>query len=416
MERASWRDGSLHVEDLPLTDLAERFGTPLYVYSHAAITEAARSLRDAFSSHPTLIAYSIKANSNLAVVRALAQEGIGADVVSGGELERALRAGVPADQIIFSGVGKTRAELTAALDAGIRLFNVEVEDELPLLSRLAQERGVRAPVALRINPDVDAKTHDYISTGRAADKFGFPLAEARDLYRRASDMPGLRVRGVHCHIGSQLTELEPFVEAYQRIRELVLALREDGISLDLIDAGGGLGVRYHDETPPSFAAYAKVVLDAFGDLDATLVLEPGRALVANAGLLLTEVLYRKRSYGKHFVVVDAAMNDLLRPSLYEAYHEIRAVRQTEGRVLADVVGPVCETGDFLAKDREVPDLRAGDLVAVMSAGAYGASMGSTYNSRPRPAEVLVRGSRAELVRERDTLDDLLAKEHIPESL
>ncbi len=410
------RGGELHAEGVPLAQLAERFGTPLYVYSLTELLGRLRALRAAFGEPEPLVAYSVKANPNLAVVRALAREGAGADVVSVGELERALRAGVPPERIVFAGVGKREDELARALEVGVLQLNVEGEGELELLARLARARGVRAPVALRVNPDVVAGGHRYIQVGARVNKFGVPLAEARALYRRAAALDGLELRGVACHIGSQLLDLTPLRAALARVRELVLALREDGVALEQVDVGGGLGVRYRDEEPPALDEYAAAVREAVGDLGARLVLEPGRAIAANAGLLLTRVLYRKQSAGKRFLVADAAMNDLLRPALYQAHHEVLPVREDTPLERADLVGPICETGDFLAQDRDLPAARPGDLLAVLSAGAYARSMASNYNTRPRAAEVLVRGEEAFLIQERETLADLWARERIPDFL
>lgn len=417
MDDFDYSDGALRAEGVTIAELAERFGTPLYVYSHAALTRQLRRLRVAIGDAPHLIAYSVKANPNLAVVRALANEGAGADVVSVGEMERALAAGVPADRIVFAGVGKRADELARGVEAGIRCFNVEVAEELELLAQVASERGAVARVAIRVNPDVEAETHEYIQTGRNVNKFGIPLAEARELYRHAQSLGGIDVRGVACHIGSQLLSLAPFAEALARLRELVLTLRaEDGIAIDHMDVGGGLGVRYHDETPPSIEDYVRTVREQIGDLGVELVFEPGRVIAANAGVLVTRVLYRKEIAGKHFVIVDQAMNDLQRPALYGAYHAVWPAREGTASVRADVVGPVCETGDFLARDRDVPDAAPGDLLVAMSAGAYGSSMASNYNTRARAAEVLVRGDEAHLVREREVVSDLYAGERIPDFL
>lgn len=407
----------LTADGVRLDALAAAHGTPLYVYCARAVAARFARLRAAFGGRADLlVAYSVKANPSLAMIRLLAREGAGADVVSGGELVRALRAGVPAERVMFSGTGKREDELAAALDAGILCFNVEVEDELAALSRLAVARGVRAGVALRVNPDTDARTHHYISTGRSVNKFGVPWERAHELYRRAAALPGIAPRGLDCHIGSQLTSVAPFAEALARVRELTLALRRDGLPLDLLDVGGGLGVRYTDEQPPPVEDYARTVLAALGDLGARLVLEPGRWLVAEAGLLLTRVLYVKENRGKRFVVVDAGMNDLMRPALYGARHGLLPARRGGGVVVADVVGPLCETGDFLATGREVPDARPGDLLAVLGAGAYARSMASNYNSRPRAAEVLVDGGEGHLVQARETIDDLLAGERVPDHL
>lgn len=418
-DRAFTYDGDdLVVDGVRLDALAAEHGTPLYVYCARAISARLARLRAAFSAHGAhpLVAYSVKANPSLAVIRLLARDGAGADVVSRGELERALRAGVPAERVVFSGTGKREDELAAALDAGILCFNVEVEDELAALSRLAEQRGVRAGVALRVNPDTDARTHHYIATGKRVNKFGVPWERARELYRRAADLPGLAPLGLDCHIGSQLTSLEPFAEALLRVRELALELRRDGLPVELLDVGGGLGVRYTDEQPPPVEDYARTVVAALGDLGARLVLEPGRWLVAEAGLLLARVLYVKENRGKRFVVTDAGMNDLMRPALYGAKHTLLPVRRGRGARVADVVGPLCETGDFLAVEREVPDARPGDLLAVLGAGAYARSMASNYNSRPRAAEVLVASGAGHLVQARETIDDLLARERIPSFL
>jgi diaminopimelate decarboxylase len=412
----SYTDDVLHAEGVSVVDLAEQYGTPLFVYSHTALVGQLRRLRAAFGDADPLIAYSVKANPNLAVIRALHAEGAGADVVSGGELARALAAGVPADQIVFAGVGKQRDELETAVQAGILSFNVEVDRELELLSEVASAHGVKANIALRVNPDVETDTHEYIQTGRHVNKFGIPMEEARALYGRAATLPGIHVRGVSIHIGSQLLDLSPFGAALTRVRALVQDLAKDGIRLTHIDVGGGLGVRYRDEDPPSLEAYAKTILEHVGDLGARIVLEPGRVIAANAGILLTRVLYQKQMAGKRFLIVDQAMNDLARPSLYGAYHEVLPAKRSEARVRADIVGPVCESGDFLARDREVPDVQPGELLAAMSCGAYGRSMSSNYNTRPRAAEVLVRGSEAFLVHTRETVEQLLSGEVIPEFL
>lgn len=410
----------LQAEGVRLDDLARAHGTPLYVYSAGMISTRFARLRDAFAARPDLlVAYSVKANPSLAVIRLLARAGAGADVVSVGELTRALRAGVPAERVMFSGTGKREDELAAALDAGILCFNVEVDEELEALSRLAVARGVRAGVALRVNPDTDARTHHYIATGKRVNKFGVPWERARALYRRAADLPGIAPRGLDCHIGSQLTSVEPFAEALARVRSLALELRSDGLPLDLLDVGGGLGVRYTDESPPPVEDYARTVLEALGDLGAQLVVEPGRWLTAEAGVLLARVLYVKENRGKRFVVVDAGMNDLMRPALYGARHGLLPVRRGPGASrasIADVVGPLCETGDFLVAEREIPEVRPGELIAVLGAGAYGRSMASNYNTRPRAAEVLVTGSEGHLVQARETVEDLLARERIPDFL
>jgi len=412
----AYRAGSLHAEGVPLARIAEAVGTPAYVYATAAMTAAYRDFVSALDGLPATVCYSVKANSNLAVIRTLAALGAGADVVSEGELRRALAAGVPVRRIVFAGVGKTRAELAAALDAGILQINVESEPELTGLSELAAARGIEAPVALRVNPDVDAKTHDAIATGRKGNKFGIDIAEARRIYARGARMPGISMHGVAVHIGSQLTGLEPFRVAFGRVARLVAELRADGHEVRRIDLGGGLGIRYRDERPPTVAEYAAAVRESVGGLDCELLFEPGRLLVGNAGVLLSRVLYVKDGQSRRFVIVDAAMNDLLRPSMYGAYHEILPVRAPHpGAALApvDVVGPVCESGDMLAAGRPMPPLVTDDLLAICGAGAYGAVMASAYNTRLPAPEVLVNGQEFAVVRDRMSYDRLLEPERFP---
>ncbi len=406
--------GVLHLEDVALTALAECYGTPLYAYSASAIAARYRAFTAAFEGHPHRLCYAVKANSNLAVLELLAKLGAGFDIVSGGELERVLRAGGDPGSVVFSGVGKTVAEMERALEVGVACFNVESAAELDRLEAVAARLGRRAPVSLRVNPDVDAATHPYISTGLKENKFGIPVAAAPDLYRRAAATPSLEVRGIDCHIGSQLTRLDPFVAALDRILALVETLESDGIALEHIDLGGGLGVRYEEEDPPSIAAYATAILGRLGNRRETLLFEPGRWLVAEAGVFLTRVEYVKENEGRHFLVVDGAMNDLLRPALYGSWHSIEAVgdpTQAGKTETVDVVGPVCESSDFLGKGRQLAAC-AGDLLAVHTAGAYGFGMASNYNSRNRPAEVMVQGNRHMLVRRRETLDDQLALERL----
>lgn len=409
----------LHCDNVPLPGLAERFGTPLYVYSASAIRERVHALDAAFRKVPHTLCYSVKANSNLGILRLLARMGCGFDVVSGGELERVLRADRrAAKKVVFSGVGKTADEMRAALQAGILLFNVESESELGTLADCAARLKQTARIALRVNPDVPANTHPYISTGLHQHKFGVRSGEARGLYARASGSKHLKIAGISVHIGSQITEFAPFAQAMERVAELVGELRSDGHQVDYVDAGGGLGIAYEDEAPAAFsdpiAAYADALLRPLRRLKIHLLLEPGRAIVGAAGVLLTRVLYRKHNDGKKFVVVDAAMNDLLRPALYDAYHEIAPVRldepPCERREKVDVVGPVCETGDFFARDRELPTVHEGDLLAILDAGAYGMALASNYNTRPRPAEVLVEGKSIKAIRRRETVDDLLRLE------
>jgi len=406
------RDGVLCCEDVRLPDLVARCGTPLYVYSANAIRERYRELRGALSEVPHLIAYSVKANGNLGVLRTLAAMGAGADIVSAGELQRALLAGIPAERIVFSGVGKTIHELAAALGAGIRCFNVESEGELLALSDLASATAHQAPVALRVNPDIETRTpHAYTRTGHAATKFGIPAVEALRLYRLASRLPGIRVVGVDAHIGSQILDVDPYRRAVEHLVELVHTLRADGMEIEMLDIGGGLGISYEGGEAISASDFRDAVVPLVRDLGVTLLMEPGRYIVGEAGVLLTRVLYLKEGGGKRFVITDAGMNDLLRPSHYSGYHAVEPVlaRGREAQQV-DVVGPICETGDFLALDREVERVEAGELLAIHAVGAYGFSMSSTYNQRPRPAEVLVDRDVAQLVRRRETLDDLVAAE------
>mgnify|MGYP002624563288 CR=1 FL=1 len=411
------RDGVLFADEVSLEALARRHGTPLFVYSATALVEAYDALDAALAGVPHTLCYSIKTNMNLAVVRTLVARGAGVDVTSGGELFRALRAGAEPARIVYSGVGKRDDEIDQALAAGIKMFNVESLAELRRIDAVAGARGVRAPVAFRVNPDVDPKTHPYISTGLRTSKFGIPWGEAPAAYAEAKALEHVDPIGIDCHIGSQLTTVQPFVDALNRVRHLLLELRDAGHEIRTIDVGGGLGVRYDDEEPPSFEEYARGVTESVGGLDCDLVFEPGRALAANAGVMLTRVLYEKTNEDKRFVIVDAGMNDLIRPALYEAYQRIEPVGPARGEArAADVVGPVCESGDFLAKDRPFPPVEPGDLLAVHSAGAYGFSMSSNYNGRLRAAEVLVKGDRAALVREREGFEDLVRGESIPEEI
>jgi diaminopimelate decarboxylase len=416
MEHFCYINGELHCEGVALRAIADSAGTPTYVYSKRAILEGFAAYDRAFAAVPHLVCYAMKANGNLAVLAALARAGAGLDIVSGGELYRALKAGVPSQKIIFAGVGKTRDEMREALKAEILCFNVESSSELRALAETAQAMGVRAPMALRVNPDVDPQTHLYISTGMKAAKFGIPIAEAARAYEEAARMPGIEVVGVQMHIGSQLTKTSPFADSLERVARLVETLRGRGIGLRLLSIGGGLGIRYRDETPPSHDQYAAALLPALQTLGLTVLLEPGRSVVGSAGVLLTRVLYRKASPDKTFVIVDAAMNDLIRPALYGAYHDIRPAAEATAarpRETVDVVGPICESGDFLAKDRELPRVEETELLAVMSAGAYGFAMASNYNARPRAAEVLVDGASYSIVRRRETYEDLVAGESMP---
>ena len=405
-------DGRLHIEDVALDTLAERFGTPLYVYSRAALEAAYRAYAEAFAATPHLICYAVKANSSLAILNLFARLGAGFDIVSGGELARVLAARGDPGKVVFSGVGKTAGEMRAALEAGILCFNVESASELHRLNRVAGDVGKVAPVSFRVNPDVDPKTHPYISTGLKENKFGVPIADAPALYRLAASLPNLKITGIDCHIGSQLIDLSPLADAADRVLALVDALAAEGIVLHHIDLGGGVGIRYRDETPPDLAAYGRVLAERFSGRREKLLLEPGRSLVGNAGLLLTRVEYLKPGEDKNFAIVDAAMNDLMRPALYEAYHEIVAVneRHTPPKRY-DIVGPICETGDFLGFARDLA-IEEGDLLALLSAGAYGMSMASNYNSRPRAAEILIDKNEIHLIRERETQDRLMAGERL----
>ncbi|WP_016855867.1 diaminopimelate decarboxylase [Halomonas smyrnensis] len=417
MDHFEYRDGVLHAEDVALPRLAEEFGTPCYVYSKATLARHFRAYTEALGSHPHLICYAVKANSNLAVLNLLARLGAGFDIVSVGELERVLVAGGDPARIVFSGVAKEENELERALSVGIKCFNVESRAELERLDAVARGMGKVAAVSLRVNPDVDAGTHPYISTGLKDNKFGIPVDEAHEVYRRAAAMEHIRVTGLDCHIGSQLTDTTPFLDALDRLLVLLEKLREDGIEIEHLDLGGGLGVTYQDERPPQPFDYATALLERLscwpGSERLTLLFEPGRSIAANAGVLLTRVEFLKPGETKNFAIVDAAMNDLIRPSLYQAWQAILAVDTGAERAsdTYDVVGPVCETGDFLGKDRELA-IAPGDLLAVRSAGAYGFVMASNYNSRPRPAEVMVDGDRAHLVRRRERLEDLWAGEAV----
>ncbi len=418
MHHFHYRGVDLYCEEVPLARIASQVGTPAYIYSHATLTRHFRVFDEAFAGVPHLICFAMKANATLAVLRLFSDLGGGLDVVSGGELFRGLKAGVPPQRIVFAGVGKSREEIAYALKSDILMFNVESGQELRLISEVAAGMGMRARVALRVNPDVDPKTHPYISTGLKKSKFGIDIGQALTEYEAAQALPALEVVGIHQHIGSQITEIGPFVDSLEKTAALVRTLRERGTHIRHLDVGGGLAITYKDEEPPPLAEFARALIGVIRDLDVTLVLEPGRVLVGNAGILVTQVLYTKQSPAKNFVVVDAGMNDLIRPSLYGAYHAIQPVRRTGGRpeVTVDVVGPVCESGDFLAKDRALARCEPGELLAVMSAGAYGHVMSSNYNARPRAPEVMVRGDRFHVVRERESLEDLIRGERTLDEL
>ncbi len=409
----SYRNGVLHAEEVPLDDIARRFGTPCYVYSRASVESAYGQFARALQGHDALVCYSVKANSSLALLALLARRGAGFDIVSGGELARVLAAGGDPAKILFSGVGKTAHEIRLALESGVGCLNVESEAELERIDRIACSLGRRAPVAFRVNPDIDAKTHPYVSTGLRENKFGVAHGDAERLYRHAATLAGIELVGIGCHIGSQLTGSAPFAEAARRVAELASRLQAAGIALRHIDIGGGIGIRYQDEAPEPVGRFLEAALRALAGRKETVIVDPGRSIVGNAGVLLTRVEYVKPGEPRSFLVVDAAMNDLIRPALYGAWHEVRPVRESDsGGALYDVVGPVCESADFLAKGRRLVAAE-GDLLAVMSAGAYGMCMSSNYNSRPRAAEVLVDGSRANLVRRRESVQDLFAHESIP---
>jgi len=413
-----YRDGVLFAEDVDVTALAGKVGTPFYVYSAATLRRHVRVMREAFEPLPTLVAYAMKANSNQAVLSVVVGQGAGADVVSGGELERAIAAGIPAQKIVFSGVGKTVREMRRGLELGIKCFNLESEPELERLSEIAATMGKVAPVSVRINPDVDAGTHAKISTGKKENKFGIPFVRAREVYARIGALPGVEAAGIDMHIGSQITDMTPFDNAYRLMAELVRDLRAQGHNIRHVDIGGGLGIPYHfdEAAPPLPAEYAAIVKKHLGGLGAELVLEPGRVIVGNAGILVTTVEYVKEGE-KSFVIVDAAMNDLIRPTLYEAHHDIQPVVHSNlPPITADVVGPVCETGDYIALGRRMPGVKQGDLLSVMSAGAYGAVMASTYNSRPLIPEVLVDGDRWHVIRPRKSIEELIALDSVPDWL
>jgi diaminopimelate decarboxylase len=417
MHHFQYHKGTLFAEELPIPEIIRQAGTPCYIYSRATLEHHFKIFDQSFSKVEHLVCYAQKANSNLTLLRLFARLGGGADIVSGGELFRALKAGIPPKRIVYSGVGKTEEEIRYALNQGILLLNVESPEELRLIDRIAGRMKKKAPIAVRVNPDIDPKTHPYISTGLKKNKFGIDLQQSLSEYRLAKDLPHLDVIGVDCHIGSQLLITSPFLEAIQKLKGLINQLEIMGIRIDYVDLGGGLGITYDQEEPPHPREYARSIIKALGRIPYTLILEPGRVIVGNAGIMLTKVLYVKKGEGKNFIVVDAGMNDLVRPSLYGSYHHIQPlVRRRGPKIQADVVGPICESGDFLGKDRILTQPEPGDLLAVMSAGAYGFSMASNYNSRPRAAEVLVSGKKFDIIRNRETYADLVALEKIPRHL
>jgi diaminopimelate decarboxylase len=417
MHHFVYKGSELYCEEVPVSKIAKDVGTPFYLYSHATLRQHFRAFDGAFSDISHLTCFAMKSNSNLAILRLFALEGGGADIVSGGELYRALRAGIEAKKIVYSGVGKTIEDIEYALRSGILMFNVESTQEITLLNEIAGRMGKEASVAIRVNPDVDPETHPYISTGLKENKFGIDIAKALEDYTLAAGLKHLRVAGVSCHIGSQLTRVSPFVDALQKLKELITKLREAGIGIEYLDLGGGLGITYNKEEPPHPREYADALKKGLDTKDLIVVLEPGRVITGNAGILVTKVLYVKSIPEKNFVIVDAAMNDLIRPSLYGSFHGIEPVRLSERkRIMGDVVGPICESTDFLAKNREMVAFETGDLMAVMSAGAYGFSMSSNYNSRPRAAEVMGKGDKYYVIRDRETYDDLVRGEKIPDFL
>jgi diaminopimelate decarboxylase len=414
MHHFNYRNNHMHCEDVPVSEIAQQVGTPFYLYSHATLRQHFLAFQKAFEGVSSLVCFSAKANSNLAVLKIFGDLGGGLDVVSGGELYRGLKAGIPPDRIVFSGVGKREDEVVYALESGILMFNVESFQELELIDQCAARLNKRAPIALRVNPDVDPMTHPYIATGLKENKFGLTMEAAEEAYKAANVRAHVDVIGISCHIGSQVTEVAPFVDALRRVKDLASTLATLGMSITYLDLGGGLGITYDRESPPHPNEYGRSILETLGSMPFKLILEPGRVIAGNAGILVTSVLYTKTAEGKEFVIVDSAMNDLIRPALYGAYHAIEPVVKDQRETMtADVVGPICESGDFLAKDRQIPRVQPGDLLAVMSAGAYGFTMSSNYNSRPRVAEVMVKGDRFHVVRERESYEDLVAGESIP---
>jgi diaminopimelate decarboxylase len=417
MNYFEYRDNELWCEEVPIADIAEQVGTPFYVYSVRTLKRHFDVFDSAFSALPHIICFSVKANSNLAILKIFINEGAGVDIVSGGELYRALRAGVDPGKVVYSGVGKREDEVRLALESDILMFNVESSQELEVINSCAEAMKKKARISLRVNPDVDPLTHPHISTGLKTDKFGIDIERSLDEYRRAMKLKYIDIVGVACHIGSQITEVSPFADALDRLKEMILFLRRDGLEIQYLDLGGGLGISYDKETPPHPEEYARVIIDKSKDIDCIFILEPGRVIVGNAGVLVSRVLYTKHNPEKNFVIVDAGMNDLIRPSLYDSYHHVQPVIQ-EGRktYVADVVGPICESGDYIAKDRVIPELKRGDLIAVMSSGAYSFSMSSNYNSRPRVPEVLVKDGQFFIIKRRETYEDLIRGESVPSIL
>jgi len=417
MHHFAYKDDELYCEQVPVAHIADQVGTPFYLYSHATIARHYRVFDEAFNGLDHLTCFSVKSNSNIAVLRALAKEGAGADIVSGGELLRALRAGIPTDKIVYSGVGKTPGDIELALQSDILMFNVESSQELHLVNRIAGKLRDKATIAIRINPDVETETHPYLTTGSMENKFGIPMKEALHVYEIADGLEHIEVKGISCHIGSQLTDIHPFTKALKSLRGLLRELRNRGMGIGYLNLGGGLGITYNDETPPHPHEYASALKEMIKRDSITLILEPGRVIIGNAGILVTRVLYTKSTANKRFIIVDAAMNDLIRPALYNSFHAVQPVKRINADpIKADLVGPVCETGDFFARDRAMPPFEQGDLIALMSAGAYGFSMSSNYNSRPRPAEVMVKEEQFSIIRAREALEELFRGESVPEFL
>jgi diaminopimelate decarboxylase len=417
MHDFKYKNSELYAEDVLVREIAAEVGTPLYIYSHNTLLRHFEAYKNAFNGQPHTICFALKANSNLSILKLLSQSGCGADVVSGGELHLALKAGFPEKKTVYAGVGKTEEEIVQALKARILMFNIESSDEMLAINKIASELKMKAPIALRVNPDIDPETHPYISTGLKESKFGIPIEEALEHYKLARTLPNLEILGIHKHIGSQITTIRPFVDALEKVIVLAETLKANGIAIKYIDMGGGLGIPYHNEHPPHPSELSKAILPLLKDKSFNLILEPGRSIAGNAGIFVSKVLYLKKHPDKEFVVVDGGMNDLLRPSLYSAYHNVLPLKKnSRKKVLSDIVGPICESGDFLAKNRELNRLSQGDLIAVMSAGAYGFTMSSTYNSRPRVAEVLVKGKEFFIIREREKYCDLTRGIKVPEFL
>lgn len=417
MHHFVYKNNDLYCEDVAVSCIADQIGTPFYLYSYSTIKRHFRVFDDSFNKLDHLTCFSVKSNTNLAILRLFALEGGGADIVSGGELFRAIRAGIPHDKIVFSGVGKTAKDMEMALKSDIFMFNIESDQELQILNRIAENISRKATIAIRINPDVQPETHPYIVTGLSENKFGIQIKDSLNTYALAKDLKNINVKGISCHIGSQLTEIDPFIKTLIKLKELLNELKKMGINIEFLNLGGGLGITYNDEKPPHPIEYARALKEAIGENKFTLILEPGRVIIGNAGILITRVLYTKSTTHKRFIIVDAGMNDLIRPTLYDSFHAVQPVKMTHSEMFeTDLVGPICETGDFLAKDRKMPEFKPGDLVAIMSAGAYGFSMASNYNSRPRPAEIMVKGKVFSIIRARETYDDLISGEAIPEFL